>query len=374
MPNGRGDQERISVAYAELRDRELGWGAKVGRQSRGMAGVFGSFDGVLGTWQARQRLGLSAIAGSPVESSRSGFDPNRRFVGVAADFGTKRNTWDTSVYAIAQQYYGITDRQSIGVESRYLRPGRTLVALLDYDVNFSDINNAMLLGTLVLPHEWTVNASAGRQRSPSLSLRNALIGQQVGTFAELQQQFTDAQIAQFARDRTAALTQGSANISHPLGERIQWTLSAYVVDITGTPSSGGVEAIPAFGLDKSLTNELLVNSLFKAGDVSSMALRFQQGGGADTISLGVSNRLPIGNVWRLTSRLRADRRTLDLTGTEQWLYAPSMRLDLIRGRGQFELEAGAEFGNRTTGTITERNTRYFFSLGYRLSLDTFTQK
>jgi hypothetical protein len=338
-----------------------------------MAGIFGSFDGVLGSWQARPQLGFNVVAGLPVESSRAGFDSHRHFVGIAADFGTKNNSWDTSVYAIAQQYFGITDRQSLGVETRYFRPGRTLVALVDYDVHFSDVNNAMLLGTLILPSQWTLNLSAGRQRSPTLSLRNALIGQTVTTFAELQQQFTTAEIEQFAKDRSATLTQGNLSVTHPLGDHAQWTLSAYTVDISGTPASGGVEAIPAFGVDNSLTGEILVNSLLRAGDASSVALRYQQGGGADTYSLGVSNRMPIGEAWRLTSRLRADHRQITDTGTLQWLYAPSLRLDWLRKRGQIELEGGAEFGNRTTNGFTERNTRFFISLGYRLSLDSATR-
>ena len=369
MPDGRGDQDRVSVAYAELRDRELGWGAKVGRQSRGMAGIFGSFDGLLGSWQARPKLAFNVVAGMPVESSRASIDTNRRFFGVGADYGTKDNRWDTSIYAIAGQYYGMTDRQSVGVETRYFRPGRTLVALLDYDVHFADVNNAMVLGTLILPSQWTFNASAGYQRSPTLSLRNALIGQPVTTFEELQQQFTTAEIEQFAKDRSATLTQANFAVTHPLGDRAQWTLSAYTVDISGTPASGGVEAIPAFGIDNSLTGEVLVNSLFKAGDASTVALRYQQGGGADTLSLGVSNRLPIGAAWRLTTRLRADHRQISDTGTLQWLYAPSLRLDFLRRRGQVELESGAEFGNRTTNGFTERNTRFFISLGYRLTLD-----
>ena len=367
--DGPGDQARLSTAYAELRDREQGWGAKAGRQSRGMAGIFGTFDGLLGTWQARPQLSINAVAGMPVDSSRAGLDSQRRFFGVAADIGTRSNTWDTSVYAILQQYAGVTDRQSIGVETRYLKPGRTLVGLLDYDVHFATVNNAMLLGTLVLPSQWTFNVDAGRQRSPVLSLRNALIGQPAGSLDTLLQQFTLAQIEQFAKDRSASMTQASLTASHPLGDRAQWSVSAYSVDISGTPSSGGIDAIPAFGLDNSLSSELLINSLFKAGDVASVALRYQQGGAARTMSLGLGSRLPLGDSWRLMSRLRADRRTLTANDTQQWLYAPSLRLDYLRRHAQFELETGAEFGNRTTGGLTERNTRYFISLGYRLSLD-----
>jgi hypothetical protein len=202
-----------------------------------------------------------------------------------------------------------------------------------------------------------------------LSLRNALIGQPVLTFDELRTMFSPSEIDQLSKDRTATLDQGSASVTHPIGERAQWTLSAYTVDISGMPGSGGVEALPAFGIDTSFSGELLVNSLIRNGDASTVALRYQQGGGADTYSLGFSNRLPIGESWRLLTRVRGDRRQLTDSGTLQWLFAPSLRLDFLRRYGQIELEAGAEFGDRTTRGITERDTRYYFSLGYRLALD-----
>lgn len=148
------------------------WGAKLGRQSRGIADIFGSFDGLLGSWQARPHLGRNVIAGLPVEISRAGIDTNLRFVGVAAGFGTKSNSWDASVYAITQQYFGIADRQSIGVESRYLKPDRSRVALLDYNIHFADIDDAKVLGTLILQRiAWQmIRQGEARLRRPWLSL------------------------------------------------------------------------------------------------------------------------------------------------------------------------------------------------------------
>jgi tetratricopeptide (TPR) repeat protein len=368
MTSGPGDQPRVSSAYVDFNDREWGLGARLGRQSRGMAGVFGSFDGLLGTWQWKPQLGFSLVAGMPVESTRFGPDTHRQFVGMAADYANASRSWDTSVYALAQQYYGSADRRSVGVETRYFKPGRTLVAMLDYDVNFSTINNVMLLGTAVLDSRWTFNFDLGRQSSPVLSIRNSLIGQPTTSFEELTQQFALADLEQFALDRSAVLTQLSLSASHPLGERGQWTLNLVSSDFSGTPASGGVEAVPALGRDDSITSEILMNSLLKAGDIHSVALRYQQGASGDLMSIGLGSRMPIGSTFRLTSRFRVDHRTQLLDGTQQWLYLPSLRLDYLRGRNVAELEVGAELGNRD-GAFSERTTRYFFSLGYRLSLD-----
>jgi tetratricopeptide (TPR) repeat protein len=366
---GRGDQTRVSSAYVELNDREWGLGARLGRQSRGMPGVPGAFDGLLGSWQWRSQVGFNAVVGMPVESTREGPNTDRKFVGVATDFATRDRSWDTAVYALTQQYAGAVDRRSIGFESRYMKPGRTLVAMADYDLHFHDANSAMLLGTLITPSRWTFNLDASWQRSPMLSIRNALIGQPTLVFDELGLTFTNDEIDQLAKDRTARLTQFSLTTAHAVGDRGQWNINLLSVNLSGTPGSGGVEAVPGLGRDNAVSTELLFNSLFKAGDTQSVALRYQTGGTGKLMSLGLGSRLPFGSVLRITTRMRVDRRTQELDSSRQWVYVPSLRLDYQRGFSALELEAGSELGRKDRLGSAENTTRYFFSLGYRLTLN-----
>jgi tetratricopeptide (TPR) repeat protein len=368
QPSGRSRPLRVSAAFVDLSDRELALSARLGRQSRGMAGVNGAFDGLLGSWQWHPNIGTSAVVGLPVESTRNGLDSDRTFIGFATDFTTEDRRWNSSVYALAQQYAGRTDRRSVGLETRYLQPGRTLVMMLDYDLYFGDINNALLLGTLVTDSRWTFNLDASRQRSPLLSIRNALIGQPTVAFDDLTTLFTDDELDQLAADRAAQLMQMGFSASHPIGERGQWTVNLLSVNLSGTPSSGGVAAVPNPGRDDSLSTELLINSLFRAGDTHSLALRYQRGDTGRLISAGFGSRLPFGSALRMTTRLRVDRRSLPQDGSSQWAYVPSLRLDYQRGASAFELEAGAELSRRNGG-LAERNTRRFFSAGYRLFLD-----
>ena len=250
-----------------------------------------------------------------------------------------------------------------------MAPGRTLFALADYDLYFADLNSLMLLGTLVTDSRWTLSLDASRQRSPQLSVRNALIGQPIFDFDALDGQFTEEQIEQLARDRSALLTQFGLSAAHPLGERGQWTMNVVSMDLSGTPASGGVEAMLAPGRDDAVYTEFLVNSLFRAGDVHSIAMRYQQGDGGKLMSLGIGSRLPFGSALRVTSRLRVDRREDSLIDASQWTFAPSMRLDYVRGRASAELEAGAELGQSERTGQAEDTTRFFISLGYRLTLD-----
>ncbi len=170
------------MLFAELTDRELDWTVRAGRQSGSAGGLLGTFDGIYAGYQVRPRLRLNANFGYPVESTATGRTPTGSSTALSADFGTFANAWDFSVYAVSQDYFGVTDRQAIGTEVRYFKPGITFVGLLDYDIHYQDLNNVLLLGTFALPARWTVNFNLDHRKSPSLTTRNAMIGQPVTSF------------------------------------------------------------------------------------------------------------------------------------------------------------------------------------------------
>jgi hypothetical protein len=367
LSDGPGDQARANLAFVDLSDRDRDWSARLGRQSRNTGGLFGTFDGFAAGKQLLPRLRIDAAYGYPVESSRQGFDTSRQFTGLSFDFGTFANAWDVAIYGLNQRLAGATDRQAAGTELRYFQPGRTVVAMADYDVHFKALNNAMLLATLALPARFTVTANADRRKSPSLSLRNALIGQPVTTFEDLLNLFPRSDIEQFALDRTGNSSLYSLSLARPFGERWQWTLDYSSLSSSGTPASGGVDEVPDLGTDKALSIQGLASSLFGGNDLSAIVLRHQTGASVDTESLGLSMRFPLGRSWRLGPRLRVDQRRLHDDGSTQMLYAPTLRLDLQRARMLFESEVGAEIGRRSLNESRENTTRYSFSLGYRVN-------
>ena len=365
LEDGPGNQSRITTLFAEVTDRDLDWTARVGRQSGNAGGVFGTFDGLYAGYQFRPRFRLNAFLGYPVESSSDGPVTDRRFYGLSADFGTFANAWDFSVYALSQDYFGMTDRQAIGTEVRYYKPGITFVGLVDYDVHYQDLNSVMLLGTFALPARWTVNFNLDHRKSPGLTTRNAMIGQPVTRFDELFGLFTDDEIEQLARDRTAESDAITLSASRPLGERWQWSVDASAIALGSTPASGGVEATPDTGTDLALSTQLLGYGLFGRGDVSTLGLQYLTGDTTRTLSLGLSSQFPIGERWRLQPRLRIDQRKFDVDSSTQMTYIPTLRTELRIKRFTMELEGGAEIGSRDLGQTSEDTTRYYFSLGYR---------
>ena len=365
LSDGPGDQSRITTLFAELTDRELDWTARIGRQSGNAGGLFGTYDGLYAGYQLRPRVRINAQLGYPVESTSDGPDTDRRFYGLSADFGTFAGAWDFSVYALSQEYFGATDRQAVGTEVRYFKPGVTFIGLVDYDVHYQDLNSVMVLGTFALPARWTVNFNLDHRKSPGLATRNAMIGQPVTSFEQLFGQFTTDEIEQLAVDRTAEADSVTLSASRPLGERWQWSIDAAAAQVGDTPASGGVAATPDSGTDVAVSTQLLGYGLFGRGDVSTLGLQYLTSDTVQTTSLGLSSQFPIGERWRLQPRLRVDRRKFETDGSSQTVYLPTLRTEWRWKKFTAEFEGGAEFGSRDLGQTQQDTTRYYLSLGYR---------
>jgi len=366
LPEGAGNRTRVSVAYADLNDRQWGLNGRIGRQSKHSGGVLGNFDGLYLGWRATPTLRLNLMAGSPLESTSDSLNIDRRFVSLSANWSGWIDGLEISPFVIDQTYDGVEDRRAVGTELRWFRPGRTVVGLFDYDVDYAAVNLAMLLGTFQLPHEWTVTGTLDHRKSPFLTTRNAMAGQAVTTLGEFIDQIGEAAVRQFAEDRTADVDSVSLGLSRPLGTRFQWIADVGATRMSDMPASGGVEAVRGTGTEYSFGTQLIGNSLLRAGDVTILGLRLADGDVARTSSLSLSSRFPLFGRLRAGPRLRFDYREFTADGTTQWLASPAVRVDWHSDRTTIEFEAGGEWTSRELVTDQQKSNRYWFSLGYRV--------
>ena len=365
LPEGPGNQSRVSIAYGDLADRRLGLSARVGRQS-GYSGVLGTFDGLLLGWKPEPTLRLNLAAGSPVDSTTEAYVSSRRFVSAGASWSGWIEGLTISPYLIDQTYDGFADRRAIGSEVQWFKPGRTVVGLFDYDFDYAVVNMALLLGTVELPGRYTLTASLDHHKSPYLTTRNALSGQPVESLRELVALFGETTVRSLAEDRTADADTVSIGLSRPLGTRFQWTADASATRISDLPASGGVEAIPGTGTEIGLGAQLIGNSLMRSGDVTILGLRWYEGDLSRSISASMTSRFPLWGRLRAGPRLRFDYRTFSAVGLTQWLASPALRIDWNSERTTIEFEAGGEWGSRELTIDQEDSSRYWFSLAYRV--------
>jgi tetratricopeptide (TPR) repeat protein len=363
-----GNSARVSLASVEWVDRAHGIAAEVGRQVRNDDGILGTFDGIFASYHWRPAWAIDVAAGYPVELTTSSPQTRDRFESLALDLTPPGVHWDGSLFATVQTLDGVRDRRAVGLQGRYLASRASLVALADYDTSFHSLNAAMLLGTLQLPARWSVSFDAERRNSPVLTTQNALIGQPAISLLQLQQIFTLAQIYQLARDRTPATEAFDLTVTRPLGERFELAATVAADRTAATVASGGVEALPATGLELSYQAQLYGSSLWSAGDFNVLTLTYSNTEIGRIESVGVCTRLRLFGPWRIGPGLSLDHSRIVGDGSTATTIDPSILIDYQRGLGLVELQLGGEIGRQSTSLISQRTQRYFASLAYRIGL------
>lgn len=365
---GRGDQMRVSYAYIDLAESGQQWDLRLGRQSLHTFGVLGRFDGAHFGYGIGEDRRLHATVGYPVESSRDSIDTDRQFAGIAIEFTDLVGSWDLSAFVNSQTIEGIDARMAIGTEARYFDDRRSMTAMLDYDLDFSELNMVLVLGTWRLPNRVTLSALVDQRKSPILSTRNALIGQPVETIEEMLLVWTEQEVRDLALDRTSESDTVTLGIATPLGERLQLNFDLTTSEIDGTVASAGVAAVPGTGLQTFYSTSLVATGLFAASDVNIWNLRIGDSDAYTTRLLTWDGRFPIGRRLRINPRIRLAYWQSPSDGRERTTISPSLRLLLTaKSRYRLELEVGRDEMTRSlAGVDTDASSR-FVNLGYRAS-------
>jgi hypothetical protein len=310
---------------------------------------------------------VNATVGYPVEQTNRGFNSQRRFEALAVSLTPAGGRWDASAFATVQEYNGVRDRQAVGLQARYLAPLGSVVALVDYDTFFHSINAGTLLGSLQLPARWNLSFDAERRNSPVLTVRNSLIGQPASSISELQQIFTLDQIFQLARDRTPITDNFSLTLNRPLGQRFQFSATVDATKTGGSPASGGVQAVPGTGVNLAYEVQFYGSSLFSPGDFNVLSLARSSDETGTANALAVTSRRLINSSWRIGPRLTVQQRQLASDSSTELNFIPSLLIDRQSGRSLFQFDAGGELGKRDATQQTQKTTRYYLSVAYRIS-------
>ena len=371
------DPTRVSLASIELLDRPLGLLARLGRQASNAYGILGTFDGLFLSWQFSPSWAVNLAGGYPVNLLNVSPQTQQSFETLALVYTPRNAHWDANVFVAGQQYDGLRDRQAVGAEGRYLASHGSVVAVLDYDTFYHSLNTASLLGTLQLPARWNLSFDTERRNSPVLTTGNALIGQPFSDLYQMQQVFTDQEIYQLARDRTALSSYYSFTATRPLGQRFQFTAIASASKTAETPASGGVPAQPATGLLPNYQLQIYASNLWREGDFNVLTLQHGDTEIGNIDSLSATLRFPLGGSWRLAPRFTVERLSHLSDGGSETSYIPSALLDYQHGNILVQLETGAQLGSREAflqlqnGQFvqTQNTTNYYVSLSYRISFN-----
>ncbi len=383
-----GNQDQTTAAYVELIDKEFGLTGRFGRQSLASQGIVGLFDGLYLGYQVSPRWSVSAAGGLPAYTFYSSVGGQQKFGTVTAEFDPFHQKWVFDAYLFDETNGGLTERRSVGLQTRYAEGGRTASVLIDYDLAFQQLNSATVIGNTKLGEAWVLGFDADHRRSPLLELSNSLIGlnaASVGTL-QTQYQFTPTQLRQLALDRTAVSNTVMFSASRPLGERWQFMADVGVLELSGTPASlpilatqfPGVPATPSTGLDKNGSVQMAGSSLLQAGDTQIFAARYDNSPLSRSTTLSWDGRFVAAGNWRVGPRLSVEELYDPTLGGKQIVYLPEVRGDWTGRTQVFEMIGGYQLQNQQalqqlqsvagnvqqTGAVNQRSL--YISVAYRV--------
>ena len=366
LDDGAGSDSTVSSLYFDGRNTEKNYSMRFGRQSRSSGGVLGRFDGLLLGIPLTEKTTINLVGGAPVDSSRDSFDNRRYFYGLSVDFEGFAKGWDANTFIIEQQVDNIVDRRAIGGELRYFDANRSFFSLVDYDILYNELNTAQFLGNWTTSGKTTINFVADYRNSPILLTSNALQGQLFNSIDQMLDVFSESEIRDIARDRTARSKLATLGVSRPLNDRFQFSGDVTVSNFSDTKASAGILANRGTGNEYFYNVQLIGSNLVKPGDITILGLRYIDADTANTTSLSLNTRYPFSNDLRVNPRLRIDYRKNTDDDMDQMIYTPSLRLTYrIKRSLRLEADIGGEWSDEEIIDGSNKSRSYFVSLGYR---------
>lgn len=362
--SGQTDRNRLNSAYIEVKNRDVDYSLRVGRQTSNGGGVMGRFDGVAAGYGSAQDYRVNGVVGQLVDFTST---TQPTFYGFSVDSGP------VSAYVINQTIEGVQDRQAVGAEYRYFEDAKTAYAMIDYDFYFSLLNAAMLTGSYGIESTGTTfNLMADYRKSPAVSTRNALNGAATTLVADLLAAMSDAQLKQLAIDRTGSSTYSQFGVTQKLNATWQAGADIKLTQTSGLPASGtttlqGVlAATPDTGLEKTVTGQLIASNLYSDADITSIGGSYITSGyvqGAQ--SMFVYNRTSLDKELYFDTSWNFYRQS-DNYGGSMSRNVPMVRVSYqVQQSLNLDADVGVELTTSAGTYQTTTTQRVFGSVGFR---------
>ena len=354
-------RNRLNAAYGEVKNRIQNYSFRLGRQSSSGAGVLGRFDGISASYGNPNDVGVSAVAGALSDYYLAS---KPVFVGASVNKGP------VLLYAINQQAESTTDRRALGAEYRYYEGSKSAFALMDYDIYFKALNAMQALGTFGA-YGGTINFMLDHRKTPTLSIRNALIGAGTTSVDELLQTMSVSSLRDLAEARTATSNSGQIGMTYPLAQQWQVGGDLRVSNTTGLPASGTtpiegiLPATPSRGTEMSLTGQIIGNSLLTDNDIWSGSITFNASNAVNGYNIFLYNYNVFSGGWTMNTSLQF-YRLKDQFDTTTNLVSPVIRGTYrIQERLYADMDCGLEYTDTSGTQQTTRTRRFSFSAGLR---------
>jgi len=358
------DRRRLTSLYIDYTNKPRTIGLRLGRQRHTKSGVLGRIDGVWAEYQLHPQWKINAVTGYPVNLTETNqLMTNRKLQGVSLDIGPFNRKWDFNLFQIEQQVDGVTDREALGGEVRYVSSGFIFFSLLDYDTYFDELNKTYLVSTWRFQNQTTVNVSYDKSKTPYLLTTNALQGQAFRSIEAMRSTYTDEEIKQIAKDRTSTSTLLTIRTSFPVSKDSMLNLDVTKSSLAATPESANVQGTNATGDEYSYGVQLISNNALFNNDSFVTGVRYADSMSYNRTSYSVLERFDISKKWRANLNLFYDQLDGKAGSPDKNTIKPGFNIDYLYSRSlKFEADVTYEESS-TKGDFPVEGNGVYFSLG-----------
>jgi len=357
------NDNRLNAAYYDFQDKQLDYGFRLGRQPGNIAGILLPFDGATLNYGITPRWRTNMRVGQLVDYYT---DYKKDFWSVSLDMGPFAEHWTGSVYTMQQKDKdsGLSDREAVGTEIRYLDQRRSFLTLIDYDTSYDVLNIGTLQGTWQTESKLSYNFLVDQRKSPPMMTTNALIGETVTTLEALRRTFTEEQIRDMAVARTATIKQYQLGVTYPISN---WQLSGDVqlFNVSDTKTINGIDGVDGTGDQYTYSLQATGTGVFGKRDSLTVRGSYITADTLDGYGLSVFQRSLLGQHWTVDLSLVYYDQTLD-PDTHTTRTVPTVKIGYrIKPNLVFEVEYGVEKTTSESDFQNQDTTRHFGTIGYR---------
>lgn len=361
----RTDRAAINIFFVDISDINNNKSIRLGRQSQNKGGVLGKMDGVWLGYRLNPKLKFNFVTGLPVQTSISNIaQKNRPFIGVSADIGTDSKRWNFNIYTINQKVDSIIDRNAIGGELRYRKDRQNHFALIDYDTYFAELNTLFYVGNWRFKNNNSIVLTLSHRNSPILTTSNSLVGQGNSSIESLLLTYTEDQLKQFAKDRTAKYSSAVVSTTIPLSKK--WTFSAdgVISSLSSTRASVGVDSFAGTGNNFFIVTQLIGYNVFNANETTRYILMLDDTKAFKRTRIKVGSRFRLKNKkWRFRPQITLEKRNNKIGGTTNKVKV-EVKFDYkIKRKLKIEFDFSYETG-KTTFPVSTSENNYSISAGF----------
>ena len=309
---------------------------------------------------------LNGVAGRPVVSSQDPSDLSKQVFGLSATSGKFADAWDLNSYIVQQQDNGRTSGRAVGGALRYLRPTRSLLVSLDYDMVEHSLSTFMVSGAWKLLSTTTLSATFDVRHSYMHTPQEGYLQQTMAATDGWKSALPMDRIKYLAGKRSTEVSTLGLGLSHAFSHRIKLSGDIAVLDVWKDAAQSDPNAAAAKSNEYFYRIKLTAKDLVLAGDNSTLDLRHSVTESSRVSSASFDTRYAINRLWQVSPRLRTDYRDNELERSIQWLASPALKME-YRWREQqgIDIEAGGEWSARKQSAQDQVRSSYFVSLGYR---------